>query len=57
MKTKKTTNKPELKFTTTEKWTDKEFRAGIKEAERGPFYSVEESVEKFEKWRKEREKK
>lgn len=31
-----------------------EFRAGMKEAEKGPFYSLEESKKMLETWRKKR---
>ena len=31
-----------------------EFLKGIKEAEKGPFYSITESKKMLEKWRKER---
>ncbi len=31
-----------------------EFKEGIKNAEKGPFYTVEESKQKLEEWRKER---
>ena len=31
-----------------------EFRAGIKEAEKGPFYTIEESKKMIAEWRKKR---
>jgi hypothetical protein len=31
-----------------------EFKAGIKEAEKGPFYTVEESKQLLEEWKKRR---
>ena len=31
-----------------------EFKAGIKKAEEGPFYTVEESKKMLEEWRKKR---
>lgn len=31
-----------------------EFKAGIKEAEKGPFYTIEESKKILEEWRKKR---
>jgi len=34
-----------------------EFISGIKKAENGPFYTVQESMEHFEKWIREIEKK
>ena len=34
-----------------------EFMDGIKEAEKGPFHTVHESMENFELWMKSREKK
>jgi hypothetical protein len=34
-----------------------EFLNGIHEAEKGPFYTVQESMENFELWMKSREKK
>lgn len=32
--------------------TQKEYEAAIKVAEKGPFYSVEESKKMFEEWKK-----
>jgi len=37
--------------------SDDEFRDGIKEAEKGPFQTVQESMANFELWLKSREKK
>ena len=37
--------------------SQEEFLAGIKEAEKGPFLTVQESKEIFEEWLKSREKK
>ena len=34
-----------------------EFLSGIKQAEEGPFFTVQESMENFERWLKSREKK
>ena len=34
-----------------------EFIAGIRKAEKGPFYTIEESMEHFEQWTKSRGKK
>jgi hypothetical protein len=34
-----------------------EFMAGINESEKGPFHSVQESMENFEQWMKSPEKK
>jgi hypothetical protein len=31
-----------------------EFKAGIKEAEKGPFYTIEESKKIIEEWRRQR---
>jgi len=36
--------------------TNDEFMAAIKKAEEGPFYTVQESMQHFEKWLKSREK-
>ncbi|GHS91294.1 hypothetical protein FACS1894174_06640 [Bacteroidia bacterium] len=38
-------------------FTKEEFRAEIKKAEEGPFYTLEETIEKLYKWRKEQKKK
>jgi predicted transcriptional regulator len=38
------------------KLTHEEFVAGIRKAEEGPFYTIEESMEHFEQWMKSREK-
>lgn len=37
-----------------EKITHKEFIQGIKKAEKGPFYSIEEAKVHLSKWKKER---
>jgi hypothetical protein len=37
--------------------SDNEFLTGIKEAEKGPFQTVQESMENFEVWLKSEEKK
>ena len=44
-------------FTIERKLTEEEFFDGIHMAERGAFYSVPESKNKFEEWLQEREKK
>jgi len=44
-------------FTIEKKLSEEEFFDGIYMAERGPFYSVPESQNKFEEWLQEREKK
>jgi len=44
-------------FTSGETLSRDEFIKAIKSAEKGPFYSVQESMNQFEKWIKEREKK
>jgi len=36
--------------------TQKEFKWLIEEAEKGPFFSIEESKKKFEAWRKKHSK-
>ena len=50
-------DKTNNKFTIGGKLTEKEFTEGIKSAEKGPFYTVQESMNQFEKWVKRREKK
>jgi hypothetical protein len=59
----KKNNKTEEKTNQRKNWLDpnvsltyEEFIEGIREAEKGPFYTVEEAMEKFEQWRKSREK-
>jgi predicted transcriptional regulator len=37
-----------------ESLTMEEFKHGIKEAEKGPFYTIEESKSMIEQWRKKR---
>jgi len=37
--------------------TSNEFISGIRKAEKGPFSTVQESIEHFEKWLNQREKK
>ena len=48
-----------LKVKETDKWaipgepiTVNEFKAGIKEAEKGPFFTIEESTKILKEWRK-----
>ena len=50
-----------IKSKETGKWalpggqlTDEEFKSSIKEAEKGPFYSIEQSKKILGEWRKER---
>ena len=45
------------RFTSGEALTESEFIQGIEKAEKGPFYSVQESMKRFETWLKKREKK
>ena len=53
MKTVKT--KEEKNWTLPEvKLSHEEFIAGIKKAEKGPFYTPEEFERRFEKWKKEK---
>lgn len=54
MKTKATKNDP--RWTRPGKMTHEEFLDGIKKAEEGVFYTVEESRQRFEQWLKLREK-
>ena len=51
MKAQKEINKPEQNnFTSVGKLTEKELLDGIKAAEKGPFYTVQESMNHFEEW-------
>jgi hypothetical protein len=51
-------NNPDLKWLAFDtQLTRDEFMDGIKKAEDGPFHSVQESMENFEKWLKNKEKK
>ncbi|MDZ7720021.1 MAG: hypothetical protein U5K72_14485 [Balneolaceae bacterium] len=45
------------KFTSGTSLTEEEFKKGIEDAEKGPFYSVQESMNQFESWLKKRENK
>ncbi|MEX2603363.1 MAG: hypothetical protein WD361_04135 [Gracilimonas sp.] len=45
------------RFTSGETLTESELMEGIEKAEKGPFYSVQESMKRFETWVKKREKK
>ena len=45
------------RFTSGEALTESEFMQGIEKAEKGSFYSVQESMKRFETWLKKREKK
>ena len=58
MESKKITDKQTgNRFTSGEPLTEKEFKQGIEKAEKSPFYSVQESMNRFESWLKKREKK
>ena len=53
-----------LKKTASKSWalpglplTTKEFEKGIKDAEKGPFYTIEESKKMIEEWRKQKNSK
>jgi predicted transcriptional regulator len=48
---------PENRFTSATTLSEKEFKKGIEKAEKGPFYTVQESMTQFESWLKERKKK
>jgi hypothetical protein len=48
---------PENRFTSVNAITEREFKEGIKKAEKGPFYSVQESMTQFEMWLKKRREK
>ncbi|NBC04257.1 MAG: hypothetical protein GVY20_11190 [Bacteroidetes bacterium] len=45
------------RFTSGEALTEKEFMQGIERAEKGTFYTVQESMKQFESWLNKREKK
>ncbi|WP_103665854.1 hypothetical protein [Gracilimonas amylolytica] len=45
------------RFTSGEALSEIEFKKGIKVAEKGPFYTVQESMTKFESWLKKRKEK
>ena len=47
----------ENRFTSANKLSEAEFKKGIKEAEKGPFYTVQESMTQFESWLKKRNEK
>jgi predicted transcriptional regulator len=44
------------RFTSGEQLSGKEFKQGIEQAEKGPFYSVQESMNRFEEWLTKRKK-
>lgn len=48
---------PENRFTTANTLSEREFSKGIKKAEKGPFYTVQESMTQFEMWLKKRKEK
>lgn len=56
-KDKDRTDNSSVKFISGEKLTEEELYKGIKIAEKGPFYTVQGSKTKFEKWLHRREKK
>lgn len=45
------------RFISGDALTEVEFMQGIKSAEKGPFYTVQESMKRFEEWLKKRAKK
>jgi len=47
----------ENRFTSGEALTESEFMQGIESAEKGSFYTVQESMKRFESWLKKRAKK
>lgn len=47
----------ENRFTSVNTLSESEFRKGVEMAEKGPFYTVQESMTKFESWQKKRKKK
>jgi len=50
-------NLPENRFTSVNTLSEREFNKGIKKAEKGPFYTVQESMTQFETWLKKRKEK
>lgn len=57
MKTKELKDKSsENRFTSGESLTESEFILGIESAEKGSFYTVQESMKRFESWLKKRAK-
>lgn len=49
--------KTSVKFTSGSTLSEEEFQEGIKTAEEGPYYTVQESMNHFEEWLKEKQKK
>jgi len=47
---------PENRFTSVNTLSEREFNEGIKTAEKGPFYTVQESMTQFETWLKKRKR-
>jgi predicted transcriptional regulator len=47
----------ENRFTSANTLSESEFSEGIKKAEKGPFYTVQESMTEFESWLKKRKEK
>ncbi len=56
IKTKKSKKKEKNWSLPGTKLTQDEFEEGIRKAEEGPFYTVQESMEHFESWMKNRKK-
>jgi len=54
---KKTATNRREAFLSGGELTEQEFLKGIQSAEKGPFYTVQESMKQFENWLLEREKK
>lgn len=48
---------PENRFTSANELSESEFNQGVKKAEAGPFYTVQESMTRFETWLKQRKEK
>lgn len=53
----KTKSVKEDRWTQPGTMSHEEFMAGIRKAEEGPFYTVQESMQRFEQWLKSRKKK
>jgi hypothetical protein len=48
---------PENRFTSVNTLSEHEFSKGIKKAEEGAFFTVQESMTEFERWLKKRKEK
>jgi hypothetical protein len=53
-RSEKNRTRTSIRFTSGGSLSEEEFKEGIKSAEKGPLYTVQESMKRFEEWLKQR---